>query len=204
MNAYRIETERLIIRCYNPSDAALFKEAIDESIEHLLPWMPFAKNEPETLEKKIDLLRRFRGQFDLNQSYTYGIFNQDESKFIGSTGFHVKPDTNVFEIGYWLSKNETGKGYIIESTKALIKVGFEIAQKQRIEIHCDPNNIKSYAIPQKLGFNLEATLKNRLTGTDGNLKDEMIWTLFKEDYEKSNLKNIKLNVFDSANRLIKF
>ncbi len=53
MNAYKIETERLIIRCYEPKDAQKLKLAIDESIEHLSPWMPWAKNEPETIEQKV-------------------------------------------------------------------------------------------------------------------------------------------------------
>ena len=37
MTPYRIETERLVLRCYEPDDAPLLKEAVDESIEHLLP-----------------------------------------------------------------------------------------------------------------------------------------------------------------------
>src|ERR1700759_5294954 len=36
---YRIETERLVLRCWNPADAEALKEAVDASIEHLLPWM---------------------------------------------------------------------------------------------------------------------------------------------------------------------
>src|SRR5262249_24384090 len=41
---YRIVTERLVLRCWEPSDAAALKEAVDASIDHLLPWMPWAVN----------------------------------------------------------------------------------------------------------------------------------------------------------------
>ncbi|MES2731624.1 MAG: hypothetical protein V4714_07745 [Bacteroidota bacterium] len=44
---YRIETDRLVIRCYEPSDAEKLKNAITESLDHLRPWMPWAQNEPE-------------------------------------------------------------------------------------------------------------------------------------------------------------
>ncbi len=37
--AYRIETANLIIRCYNPTDAPLLKKSVQESYDHLLPWM---------------------------------------------------------------------------------------------------------------------------------------------------------------------
>ena len=45
--AYRIETDRLIIRCYNPEDADLLAKSIWESLEHLKPWMPWVHSEPE-------------------------------------------------------------------------------------------------------------------------------------------------------------
>lgn len=37
---YRIETARLVIRCYDRADAPLLKAAVDASVEHLRPWMP--------------------------------------------------------------------------------------------------------------------------------------------------------------------
>src|SRR5439155_22043403 len=62
---YRIETERLVIRCWEPQDAPLLKEAIDSSLDHLRPWMPWAREEPQSLAQKVELLRHFRGRFDL-------------------------------------------------------------------------------------------------------------------------------------------
>ena len=45
---YRIETERLVVRCWDPKDAALIQAAAAASKEHLLPFMPLAANEPQT------------------------------------------------------------------------------------------------------------------------------------------------------------
>ncbi|NNF75087.1 MAG: GNAT family N-acetyltransferase, partial [Flavobacteriaceae bacterium] len=83
--AYRIETKRLIIRCYHPQDAPLVKKSIDDSLEHLSPWMPWTKNEPESIEAKTERLRKNRGEFDLDIDYTFGIFSKDERQLIGST-----------------------------------------------------------------------------------------------------------------------
>jgi hypothetical protein len=58
--AYRIETRRLLIRCYKPSDAPLLAESVTESLEHLRPWMPWVYNEPEPIEIKIQRLKLFR------------------------------------------------------------------------------------------------------------------------------------------------
>ena len=35
--AYRIETQRLVLRCYQPTDGPLLAESITESLEHLRP-----------------------------------------------------------------------------------------------------------------------------------------------------------------------
>ncbi len=42
----RIHTRKLVLRCWNPTDAPLLKAAIDESLDELRPWMPWARNEP--------------------------------------------------------------------------------------------------------------------------------------------------------------
>ena len=47
MPPYRIVTERLVLRTWEPRDAPLLKEAVDSSIDHLLPWMPWAAHEPQ-------------------------------------------------------------------------------------------------------------------------------------------------------------
>lgn len=202
--SYKIITDRCIIRCYQPKDAPLLKEAIDKSLDYLLPWMPWAKFEPETLEKKIERLRNYRGQFDLGQDFIYGIFDIEETVLIGSTGLHTRVRGNAREIGYWISKEYAGQGYATEITLALTKVGFEIEGLDRIEIHCAEDNIPSRKIPQKLGYVLEAVLKNRSTDSEGNLQNNMIWTMFKEDYYQSNLSKQSIKVFDAMDRPISF
>lgn len=199
---YRIETERLIIRCYEPKDAQLLKDAIDVSLEHLLPWMPWAKNEPETVETKIKRLRQFRGQFDLGLDYTFGIFNKAENELIGSTGLHTRQDSDSREIGYWISAKYIRQGFATETVKALMKVGFEIEGLERIEIRCAPENIASQEIPRKLGFLHEGTLKNRTTDTEGRARDVMIWTKFKTDYLQEDYPDPHFKAFDVINKRI--
>lgn len=200
---YKIETERLIIRCYEPKDAELLKISIDESLEHLLPWMPWAKNEPESVETKMERLRKYRGQFDLGLDYTFGIFSKDEKKLIGSTGLHTRLGNNAREIGYWVHAKYLKQGYATEAVKALIKIGFEIEQLDRIEIRCAPNNIASQGVPKKIGFLHEGTLKNRVTDIEGALRDVMIWTMFREDYPRKEFSSFNIKAFNVINERIK-
>ena len=98
--AYRVETPRLVIRCWDPKDAAMMQAATAESKEHLLPFMPWAMDEPQTVEQKAELARRFRGRFDRDDDYVYGIFNPEETRVLGGTGLHTRVSGNALEIGY--------------------------------------------------------------------------------------------------------
>ena len=120
--AYRIETERLVIRCYQPSDVQMLADSVSENVEHLKPWMPWVHAEPEPIEVKETRLKRFRGMFDLRQDYVYGIFNLEETRLLGGTGLHTRLNESELEIGYWIHKDFVNQGLVTESTSALIKV----------------------------------------------------------------------------------
>ena len=202
--AYCIHTQRLVIRCWNPDDAPKLKSAIDQSLDHLLPWMPWAYNEPEDIQKKVDRLRNFRGRFDLGQDFVYGIFSKDESEVLGGTGLHTRLGIDAREIGYWIRKDSINQGLATEVSAALTKVAFEIDKMRRVEIHCDPDNVRSAAVPRKLGFNHEATLRKRVPKDkdEVNWGDSMIWTLFVEDYPSTPAASIKIEVYDAMERRI--
>jgi len=194
--AYRIETERLILRCYQPSDARLLEDSVSESIEHLKPWMPWAHDEPEPFVEKEKRLVRFRGEFDLNQNYIYGIFNREETKLLGGTGLHPRIGDNQLEIGYWIHKDHVRRGLVTESTAALIKVAFEIVHVHRIEIHCHPDNIASVSVPRKLGFTHEGTLRAKTPFLE-RWSDSMIWGLLETEYPNSPSVLVQIKAFDA-------
>ena len=194
--AYRIETKRLVVRCYHPSDASMLADSVTESLEHLRPWMPWVHNEPEPIEQKVQRLKTFRGTFDLGQDFIYGIFNTDETKLLGGTGLHTRLGENELEIGYWIHKDHVNRGLVTESTAALIKVAFEIIHVHRIEIHCDPGNLASAAVPRKLGFTNEGTLRAKTRFLD-SWSDSMIWGLLEYEYPDSPSSRAEIKAFDA-------
>ncbi len=200
--AYRIVTERLVLRCYHPKDALLLKVAVDASVEHLRPWMPWVEQEPEPLQTKIDRLRRFRSEFDLGQDFIFGIFDSTESKLLGGTGLHTRIGEQAREIGYWIHADYINQGLATESSAALTKVAFEIEGVDRLEIHCAPDNDRSAAIPKKLGYQYEATLRRRLHTDNAEPRDTMIWSLFAMDYPGSPGSEAMIQAYDVADRRI--
>src|SRR5450432_4395900 len=176
---YRIETERLVIRCYDPRDAPLLKEAVDSSLDHLLPWMPWAQFEPQTVEEKVELLRGFRGRFDLDQEYAYGVFARDESRLLGGSGLHRRADEGSLEIGYFIRSDAIRQGLATEVTAVLTRVGFEFCDLDRVDIKVDPANLPSLGVPRKLGFTEQVVLQGVLPPKreGGANRDAVLFTM---------------------------
>jgi len=199
--AYRIHTPRLVLRCWDPVDAPLLKEAVDSSIDHLRPFMPWAHQEPTTLQEKIDGLRIFRGKFDLGQEFVYGIFNPQETSVLGGCGLHTRSSSTILEIGYWIRKDATHQGFATELSAALVKTAFEIHHVNRVEIRCDSANVYSAAVPRKLGFTHEGTLRHVYLNRDA-LSDSMVWGLLASEYPASPSAEVVIEAFDAVGRRI--
>jgi len=195
--AYRVETARLLLRCWQPSDAPLLEAAIGASLDHLRPWMPWIADEPMAREARVELLREFRGRFDLGHDFIYGI-DRGESRVLGGSGLHVRSGPEIREIGYWIHADHVGQGLATEAAGALTRVAIEVEGVPRIEIRCDPANVASARVPEKLGFEHEATLRRILAAPDGSARDAMGWALLAEDYPGSPSAAIELSAYDAA------
>jgi RimJ/RimL family protein N-acetyltransferase len=200
---YRIETDRLVLRCWEPRDAVALKEAVDASLDHLRPWMPWAQHEPQSLDEKVALLRRFRGQFDLDEQYVYGVFDRDDSRVLGGSGLHPREgDGASLEIGYWIRADATRRGLATEVTAVLTRVAFELCGVERVDVRVDPPNERSRGVPRKLGFVEEATLRRRLPpARDGEpMRDVVLFTMVAEDLAASPCATYDYAAFDAAGR----
>jgi RimJ/RimL family protein N-acetyltransferase len=200
--AYSIQTQRTLLRCWNPTDAALLNQAVKESQEHLKPWMAWAKGELPSLEERIGWLRYCRGQFDLDHDYVLGIFDPEQKRVLGGSGLHTRLGKGALEIGYWIHKDYINQGYATEVAAALTKVAFKIMQVNRVEIHCEPENVRSAAVPRKLGYTLEAVLKQRVETGENSWRDSMIWTLFASEYPTSPSAEAKIEARDVVGNVI--
>ncbi len=199
---YRILTGRLLLRCWDPRDAEALRQTLARNRDHLLTFMPWAQNEPEDLQQKIERIRRWRASFDLGEDYVFGIFDYTGERILGGCGLHRRVGPGGIEIGYWIDQDQVNQGYATETSAALTRVAFEVERVQRVEIHMDPLNQASAAVPRKLGFLNEATLRQRVPAPDGTLHDSMIWSLLAAEYPDSPAAKIDLQAEDATGRRI--
>ena len=170
-----IRTARLVLRPWSPDDAPALKQAIDENLEHLRPWMEWAMHEPTPIEGVVERLTRYARDFEEGADWVYAVLDGSTERVLGVVGVHVRPGPGEREIGYWLRAECEGKGYMSEAVAALARAAFERHGARRVEIRCDPRNARSIAVARRLGFRHETTLEaNALTPT-GEPRDTMLW-----------------------------
>ena len=62
-------------------------------------------------------------------------------------------------MGYWLASEFRGRGVMTKACQAVVEAAFTHYQLHRIEIRCATGNKRSCAIPRRLGFDYEGTLR---------------------------------------------
>lgn len=177
----QLETERLVLRApLQTGDGDIVNQAIRDSFNELKAWLPFAQELPSVEETEINF-RNAHINFLKRESFRFLIFHKDTNDFIGTTSLQsIDWDIPKCEIGYWINTRFSGNGYMAEAVKELASFGLNNIKFRRIEIRCESTNLKSRAIPEKLGFVLEGILRNDDLSADGSkLTDTSFYSIIK-------------------------
>ena len=173
----RIQSERLVIRCWRPEDAAPLKDAIDSSLGQLREWVPWAMDEPSSVQTLAARLGAMRARFVAGHDWAYAVFESGESRLIGGAGLHPRGTADHLEIGYWIRTDASGRGYATETAAALCDVAFAHTAVERLEIHCDVENARSAAVAQRLGFARGREFRQEALTLRGSHRNTVVWTL---------------------------
>ena len=163
----KIETERLVLRVRTVADAK------DIHAYASLPEVSYPAGFPP--------VKTLRNEKD-NLPAGYGIVVKGTDKVIGSVDFNHRHEDDVLEIGYTLHPDYWGRGYVPEAARDLIDLAFEKLGLHKIELSCFGYNVQSRRVAEKLGFTLEARIRDR-KDAQGNRCDDLRYGLLKSEWE---------------------
>ncbi|AIO17915.1 ribosomal-protein-S5-alanine N-acetyltransferase [Candidatus Izimaplasma bacterium HR1] len=177
--SFRIETDRTYISLLNFDDTkAMFEYMSEESVH------TFEDSEPYDVKQ----MNRVMTYIVPLGSY-YSVKLKESNKHIGHIYFGLSNPERFKEyaVGYIFNNKYQNKGYCTESTKALIDYGFNHLDINRVKAMCNPDNIPSWRVMEKVGLKKEGHLKKRVhfkDDNDGNpiWWDEYIYGITKEDW----------------------
>jgi RimJ/RimL family protein N-acetyltransferase len=181
----RLVGTRIVVRPYQIGDGPAVWNAIDESRSHVHPWLtwPGEHRTPANTEAAV---RRWRANWLLREDLPVGLWEKEgERRYLGGSGLHrIRWDVPSFEIGYWLRRSAQGFGYMTEAVRLLCGLAFDTLGAQRVFIRCGSENVRSAAIPLRVGFVREGILRNDSRDADGKLYDTLVFAITPHEWAK--------------------
>ncbi len=171
----------LSLKAVVASDAIKMYKIIDRQRKYLGEWLPFVQftNKLDDSKGFIEIAIKHR---EMKRDYVYKICYKD--KMIGLIGTKEIDYLNRnTEIGYWLSEEHQGKGFMTKSVHALIQALFSEVKLERIQICCAVGNEKSIGIPNRLGFKQEGIKRNGEWAGNLQFRDLIVFSLLRSDQQ---------------------
>jgi RimJ/RimL family protein N-acetyltransferase len=174
---------RVRARRYRDGDGPIVAAAVAEQRDRLLTaGMPWVKEWDDPNQPTL-FVRRAQAQWAAREGFLLGLWDRASDAFLGSSGVH-RIDWSVpnVEIGYWIRSGYEGMGLMTEAVAIIAAFAFDTLHAQRVRIRCDARNARSAAVPRRLGFVHEATLRNEARNGDGSLRDTLEFGLTPDEF----------------------
>jgi ribosomal-protein-serine acetyltransferase len=150
------QLEALGLRSLTAADAPELQAVVEANRDYLARWVPWAATQQLADSEKF--IAETQDQLARNDGFQVCI--APKGRIVGMVGFHsVSWANRSTSIGYWLAEDQQGRGVMTIAVRALVDHAFGEWRLHRIEIHCAPANHRSRAIPERLGFREEGTLR---------------------------------------------
>lgn len=168
-----IECGGLVLRRWRPQDdfAPAFR-LIEESVDHLRPWMGWVARHGE--ETTRDFLAKAESKWAADEAYNYAI--AEGGTLVGMCQTYRVEAPARWRMGYWLHPAATGRGIATRATAALVAEMFALPGVEYVEITHDLANTASARVPRRLGFT-EIGHERTLPETPSLVGVDVVWRL---------------------------
>lgn len=183
-----ITGERVLLRPYRAGDGKALWEAIEESRQKLQPWRPYEHSPVAPTQDEVEAyVQGEREKWNQREYLSMSIWEKETGQYLGGVGLYgIRWEVPSFQIGYWLRASAEGKGYMTEAGRLLCDCAFQVLGAQLVEIRCDRRNVRSAGIPRRLGFLLDTTPENQSRNPQGELVDDLVFSMTSDRYKGEN------------------
>lgn len=148
-----LETERLVMRALQPSDAAaMFELDSNPNVHKYLGNNPVA-----TIDDCLNYIQHIRNQYTQNGIGRFAVVIKETGAVIGWAGLkfiteYENDHINFYDLGYRLQEKHWAKGYGYEVAKAWLEYGFNVMNVPVIYASAHVDNVGSNKILCKIGM----------------------------------------------------
>jgi ribosomal-protein-serine acetyltransferase len=174
--------DELTLHLARPELAEPVFKVVDAQRLYLRQWLPWVDGTTSVEDTQIFIRESMQHNTAGSRLTTFMMVGDEIAGSIGVV--HFNKDHKKCEIGYWLREDLQGRGIMTKSCAGFIQHLFKKKDLHRIEILVAGGNRKSRAVPQRLGFTNEGTLRQSLL-MYGQYLDVELFALLKNDWEQS-------------------
>jgi ribosomal-protein-serine acetyltransferase len=171
--------DEIFLRLHEERGVEELFRLVDENRAHLRGWLAWV-DATKTAEDTRNHVREMLLQLAEGRAYGFGILYRGE--LVGAIGLHVAQEAKEAEVGYWLTEQAQGRGIVSRATKALVRFSFEDLGMNRVVVHCASENARSRAVPERLGFSLEGSLREREVIPGRVPRDQLVYSLLRSEW----------------------
>ncbi len=186
-----IETERLVLRPYRPSDVRPLRAFAIENEEHLRPWSPRPRV-PSAARSIVEIAKRVAAQRKLwreDRGYAFAVtlrvpdVRPGAGPIVGRVALNevVRGAFQNAYLGYLIGRAWEGRGLAREAVAAAVDFGLGRAGLHRLQAAIMPHNGRSLALIRALGLREEGLARGYLR-IDGAWRDHVIFAVTREDW----------------------
>jgi ribosomal-protein-serine acetyltransferase len=166
------------LQLLTPRHAEQIFTLVERNREYLRQWLPWV-DDMVSVDDSREARRRGLERFAINGAFDAGIWYREE--LVGVIGFHqIDWNNRKTAIGYWIAEDFQGKGLMTLACRAMVDHAFESFTLNRVEIKAATLNTRSRAIPERLAFKHEGTLRQSELLYDRYVDMEVYSILFEE------------------------
>ncbi|MEM9667384.1 MAG: GNAT family protein [Pseudomonadota bacterium] len=172
----QLEGADIYLRAPRRGDFKAWSSIREQDREHLEPWEPAW---PEFANSKMDWRGRFTGwraAWQRGTGATFFVFQRTDRRLAGSVGLSgIKGGAaNSAILGYWLSHEFIGRGYMTEAVNIVSRWAFHSLGLSRLEAGTLPENQKSQNVLERCGFRKEGLAREYLE-IAGRRRDHVLY-----------------------------
>jgi ribosomal-protein-serine acetyltransferase len=188
-----IETQRLVLRCYQSGDALGILELVQQNRVRLV--REFAQMASlQNLDETRLLVAEKRERWSVGKSFCYGIWRKHPNEQIGQIQVkNLSWEIPSGELGYFISNSSQRQGYASESIKGILELAFQGLEFQRIFVRVLSSNRGSFSLAKRLGFLEEGLHRKAFRCGLGELHDVHYLALTNDNYQRPTSSATQVN-----------
>ena len=167
-----IKTNRLLIRKFKQED---WKAVYDYTANPIV-----MKYIPEGIFTKVGA-KEFVNKNSGIKAENFAVTLIDENILIGHVIFHKYFGEHTYEIGWVFNPQYQNRGYASEAAQAVLDFGFKQMDLHRVIATCQPENVPSFRVMEKIGMRREGLFKKCIPNGK-EWWDEFFYAVLKEEW----------------------